>query len=83
MTIDVLIAALDNRLEGAVLDVTDPEPLPDGHPLFSHARAIVTPHTSGSFEGYFDSGADVLLFQAERIKAGLQPVNVVDPAKGY
>lgn len=65
------------------LDVTDPEPLPAGHPLFTHPRVIITPHTSGGWEGYFDDGADVLLYQAERIRAGREPVNVVDPAKGY
>jgi phosphoglycerate dehydrogenase-like enzyme len=70
-------------LTAVALDVTDPEPLPAGHPLFTHPRAIITPHTSGGWEGYFDDGADVLLYQAERIKAGREPVNVVDPAKGY
>ena len=63
--------------------MTDPEPLTDGHPLFTHPRAIITPHTSGSFEGYYDAGADVLLFQADKLKAGQKPVNVVDPVKGY
>ncbi|OXG23650.1 oxidoreductase [Cryptococcus neoformans Ze90-1] len=80
-----ILAALDAEggLFGAVLDVTDPEPLPSGHPLFTHPSVIVTPHTSGSFEGYFDSGADVLLAQGDRLKQGLSPINVVDPAKGY
>ncbi|RSH82882.1 hypothetical protein EHS25_005872 [Saitozyma podzolica] len=65
-----IIAALDapGGLWGAALDVTDPEPLPVGHPLFTHPAAIVTPHTSGSFEGYFDSGADVLLRQVESLR---------------
>lgn len=80
-----IIAALDapGGLWGAALDVTDPEPLPVGHPLFTHPAAIVTPHTSGSFEGYFDSGADVLLRQVESLRGGRGPINVVDPDKGY
>lgn len=42
---DALVKALDDsRIAGAALDVTDPEPLPDGHPLYRHPRAIVTPH---------------------------------------
>jgi phosphoglycerate dehydrogenase-like enzyme len=43
-----LVAALqDGRLGGAVLDVTDPEPLPPGHPLWRLENAIVTMHLSG------------------------------------
>jgi phosphoglycerate dehydrogenase-like enzyme len=79
------MAALDKKdgLLGAVLDVTDPEPLPAGHPLFSHPRVILTPHTSGSVENYFDVGADVLISQAKALKEGKGLLNVVDPAKGY
>ncbi|KAD3514956.1 hydroxyacid dehydrogenase [Arthrobacter yangruifuii] len=41
-----LVAALaEGRLAGAALDVTDPQPLPDGHPLWSEPRALITPHT--------------------------------------
>ena len=44
---DDLLAALESgQLSGAVLDVTDPEPLPDGHPLWSHPRVILTPHVA-------------------------------------
>ncbi|ORY27887.1 D-isomer specific 2-hydroxyacid dehydrogenase [Naematelia encephala] len=82
---EYILQALDapNGLAGAALDVTDPEPLPDGHPLFTHPHVIVTPHASGNFEGYYDGGADVLLFQIDRLNRGESPVNVVDPAKGY
>jgi phosphoglycerate dehydrogenase-like enzyme len=46
---DALLAALDDgHLAGAGLDVTDPEPLPAGHPLLEHPRAIVTPHVASS-----------------------------------
>lgn len=70
-------------LLGAVLDVTDPEPLPAGHTLFSHPRIILTPHTSGSVENYYDHGASVLLAQQKAVKDGKDFINVVDTQKGY
>ena len=46
---DALLAALDSgRVAAAGLDVTDPEPLPAGHPLLGHPRVIVTPHVASS-----------------------------------
>ncbi|WVQ85763.1 hypothetical protein IAT38_007930 [Cryptococcus sp. DSM 104549] len=80
-----ILAALDapGGLSGVALDVTDPEPLPAGHPLYTHPGAIITGHTSGNFENYYDLAAGVLLAQAERIAKGEDPFNVVDPAKGY
>ncbi|GFZ46002.1 LOW QUALITY PROTEIN: hypothetical protein JCM24511_03736 [Saitozyma sp. JCM 24511] len=82
---DDLISVLDapNGLWGAVLDVTDPEPPPDGHPLFSHPRIIVTPHTSGEFDGYYDAATDLMLAQVRNIRAGGKPWNLVDPERGY
>ena len=45
---DALVQALEQgRLSGAALDVTDPEPLPAGHPLWHQPRAVITPHISG------------------------------------
>ncbi|MCS5719615.1 D-isomer specific 2-hydroxyacid dehydrogenase family protein [Herbiconiux sp. CPCC 205763] len=48
---DALAAALaSGQIAGAGLDVTDPEPLPDGHPLWSEPRALITPHTADTPE---------------------------------
>ncbi|HEX4219940.1 MAG TPA: NAD(P)-dependent oxidoreductase, partial [Acidimicrobiales bacterium] len=48
---DALVGALDRgSIAGAALDVTDPEPLPDGHPLWSLPNCIITPHTADTPE---------------------------------
>ena len=72
-----------NGLWGVALDVTDPEPLEDDNELWSHPRAIITPHTSGDFEGYFDAGADLLRANIEKYRAEGRFINVIDPKKGY
>lgn len=41
----------EGRLRGAALDVTEPEPLPQGHPLWKEPRCVITPHKSGSSFG--------------------------------
>lgn len=70
-------------LRGAVLDVTDPEPLPSPNSLYSHPRCIITSHTSGDPTGYFDAAGDVLIVNAQRLRKGRVPFNIVDPDKGY
>src|SRR5699024_4825382 len=48
---DALVAALAQRkIRSAGLDVTDPEPLPDGHPLWEEPNCIITPHTADTPE---------------------------------
>lgn len=71
------------RLAGAGLDVTDPEPLPDGHRLWSEPRALITPHSADTP----DMTAPLL---AERIRANVRAllgdgpfVGIVDPTEGY
>ncbi|CAN5308324.1 D-isomer specific 2-hydroxyacid dehydrogenase family protein [soil metagenome] len=52
---DALIAALDDgTLSRATLDVTEPEPLPTGHLLYTHPRVFLSPHVSASGQAYLD-----------------------------
>lgn len=81
---DALVAALDTgKLAGAALDVTSPEPLPDGHTLFGRKNVIITPHLSGRGVKYPDVALDVLVTNLERLREGKELVNVVDPLRGY
>jgi D-3-phosphoglycerate dehydrogenase len=44
---EALLGAIDSgKLGGAALDVTDPEPLPDGHPLLTHPAVLISPHVA-------------------------------------
>ncbi|MDX1744709.1 MAG: D-2-hydroxyacid dehydrogenase, partial [Halobacteriales archaeon] len=66
---DALVAALrDNLIRGAVLDVTDPEPLPDGHPLWGMDEVVVTPHVAGHTHAYWERIADVLARNLARVE---------------
>ncbi len=81
---DDLVAALsDGRLGGAGLDVTDPEPLPPGHPLWRAPNVIITPHVSASLEG--DEGPRWLLARENlrRYVAGEKLLSEVDLEEGY
>lgn len=84
-TSEDILAALDaeDGLFGAALDVTDPEPLPDNHPLWTHPKVIVTPHCSGDPEGEMDITADVLMVNLDRLAKGEPVINRVDFKKGY
>lgn len=84
---DDLIAALKNgTIGGAGLDVTDPEPLPDGHPLFFAPNVIITPHMSASGVDAGPSGDRpwrVMREQMRRFIAGDKMYSVVDLQQGY
>lgn len=79
-----LLTALDNgQLGGAALDVTDPEPLPNGHPLFGRRDVLLTPHMSGRTEMYFDRAVGIFEENLGRWRRGEQIWNQVDYDKGY
>ena len=81
---DALVEAIDEgRVRGAALDVTDPEPLPDDHPLWHLPTVIVTPHMSGSAPAWRESFAARLRENVARYIADSPLLGVVDLDLGY
>jgi phosphoglycerate dehydrogenase-like enzyme len=76
-----LVAELATGRLRAVLDVTDPEPLPDGHPLWDLALAI-TPHHAGDSHAADERALDLAGEQLRRFARGEPLVNVVRPGSG-
>ncbi len=72
----ILRHAESGRLRFA-LDVTDPEPLPDGHPLFALPNVLISPHVGGASTAMLPRMARLVREQAERMLRGDDPVNVV------
>ena len=81
---DALVAALtEGTIGGAALDVTEPEPLPDGHPLWELERCIITPHTADTQEMIEPLLAHRIRDNVARFAAGQPLTGVVNPADGY
>ena len=74
---DALINELNTRRITAALDVTDPEPLPDGHPLWSAPNLIITPHVGGDSEAFLPRGRKLVEEQAERFVTGVPLLHIV------
>jgi glyoxylate/hydroxypyruvate reductase A len=76
------LAALDSgALSGAVLDVADPEPLPAGHPFWSHPRILLTPHNASMTSP--DTAVDFVLDVIARHRRGEELPGLVDRRRGY
>jgi glyoxylate/hydroxypyruvate reductase A len=79
---DDLLAALDSgQISSAFLDVTDPEPLPQGHPFWAHPRIILTPHIASMTQP--ETAVDFVLETIERHRKGLPLEGLVDRTRGY
>lgn len=77
-----LLAALDaGRIGHATLDVFRTEPLPQGHPFWSHPRVTVTPHIAADTRAH--GAASVLVENIRRGQAGEPLLHVVDRTRGY
>ncbi|MGX0890748.1 phosphoglycerate dehydrogenase-like enzyme [Pseudomonas sp. ADAK2 TE3594] len=79
-----LLEALDSGAIGlASLDVTDPEPLPEGHPFYTHPRVRLSPHTSAISTNSGHEIADSFLANLERYLNGLALQNQANVQRGY
>ncbi|WP_280306615.1 D-isomer specific 2-hydroxyacid dehydrogenase family protein [Nocardia neocaledoniensis] len=81
---DALVDALSRGvIGGAGLDVTDPEPLPDGHPLWTLPNAIITPHDSNPPQLRLAAFADHVGANVARFVAGEPLLAIIEPERGY
>ena len=81
---EALVEALrSGKVRGAGLDVTDPEPLPGGHPLWAMENVVITPHYAGAHPGYAEEAFDVFMDNLGRWTRGEPLRNVVDTGAGY
>lgn len=78
---DLLAALADGTLGAAMLDVTAAEPLPPGHPAWSHPRIWLTPHVASQTQP--ESSGRVLVENIRRHRAGEPMVGLVDRRRGY
>ncbi|UYP17937.1 D-isomer specific 2-hydroxyacid dehydrogenase family protein [Rhodococcus sp. Z13] len=81
---DALVDALKTgAIAGAVLDVTDPEPLPAGHPLWELENAVITPHIANTRTHLTANFAPTLEENVRRFLKGEELLARVDPSVGY
>jgi len=76
-------ALAGGTIGGAALDVVEHEPLAASSPLWDLPNVLITPHTSGFREDYWDAVVDIFVENAKRLAAGQPLVNVVDKRAGY
>lgn len=81
---DALFDALrSGRVGAAMLDVTDPEPLPADHPLWTAPNVYITPHTSGARPDYSRHAGEIFLTNMKSYLHGDTMTNLVDLEEGY
>ena len=79
-----LVSALQSgKVAGAGLDVTDPEPLPPDHPLWSMPNVIITPHVAGASDNIHARRIALIRDNIARFVQGLPLRNVVNKRLGY
>ncbi len=74
---DALVAALHSGRISAAVDVVDPEPLPEGHPLWSAPNLLITPHVGGASSAMWPRAHRLVRDQLQRFAAGEPLANVM------
>ena len=72
-----------SSIGGAALDVTDPEPLPDDHPLWSMDNVVITPHVANTWDMALPELQDLVYRNVDRFVRGDELEGLVDPELGY
>lgn len=81
---EALLEALDaGHLRGAGLDVFHAEPLPRGHPFYTHPRVLVTPHVSATTRRFWERETELIADNLRRFARGEPLRNLVDKEAGY
>ena len=81
---DDLVAALRaGTIGGAALDVTDPEPLPDGHPLWTLPNAFISPHAANPETAYWATLETRVRENVRRLGDGQEPLGRIDASQGF
>jgi phosphoglycerate dehydrogenase-like enzyme len=83
VTADLVAALQGGEIAGAGLDVTDPEPLPDGHPLWTTPRVLISPHTASRSDRGLERLFLLVRENLRRYVAGEPLLSVVDIERGY
>ncbi|MDQ3980346.1 MAG: D-isomer specific 2-hydroxyacid dehydrogenase family protein [Actinomycetota bacterium] len=83
VTDDLVMALRTGAIGGAALDVTEPEPLPDGHPLWDLDNCLITPHVANTWEMAEPALAERVRQNVERYRRGEPLLGVVNPDLGY
>lgn len=78
---DLLQALDDGRVGHAILDVCDPEPLPAGHPFWTHPGVTLTPHIASMTQP--ETAVEVVFDNLRRHREGLPLIGLVDRTRGY
>lgn len=81
---EALLEALKNgKFHGVGLDVTDPEPLPDDHPLHAFRNVVISPHLAGISDNNFTRRFENILLNLDRFIHDRPLINIVDKERGY